>query len=332
MPNRQFHRRLLEVEKFRVERRGQMVFRDALPRLAAEVIHDLQVDLVGRRPVLGRPTRIQSGHEVSGDLNGESVIPAFIEPRGITLIVMVVPELRIQLAVSGKAAEREIARPHDGHDRVRGVRRTVGQIELRMERMPQMELHADLALAQLPPERPQGLFVRRRRNAKRQLAAEVVRDLPPPFSDTFGIDGRTVKPVHLADDLRRRTMHADKEPADAANGRFAALPVHLEDLTAGEVFHIRRDLLPAAQIEVSRAEVSPLDPGIRQDRVQPFLKLLIRVVENPCHRPPAPRRPVRQTRTCGGKNSACLVQDISLGAPLRARSRNTKNGHAERAY
>ena len=137
--------------------------------------------------------------------------------------------------------------------------------------------------------------------------------------------------VHIADS-EVGGMHADKEPADAANGRFAALPVHLEDLTAGEVFHIRRDLLPAAQIEVSRAEVSPLDPGIRQDRVQPFLKLLIRVVENPCHRPPAPRRPVRKTGTCGGKNSACLVQDISLGAPLRARSRNTKNGHAERAY
>ena len=46
VPHGKLDRCLLEIKQLRIKRRGQMIFGNALPRLATEVIHDLQIHLV----------------------------------------------------------------------------------------------------------------------------------------------------------------------------------------------------------------------------------------------------------------------------------------------
>ena len=62
------------------------------------------------------------------------------------------------------------------------------QIQLRMKRIAQMQLHAHFLVDQLLAERLQNLLVIRRRDSQRQLLAEVARHLPSPGLDLVVVD------------------------------------------------------------------------------------------------------------------------------------------------
>ena len=62
------------------------------------------------------------------------------------------------------------------------------QIQLRMKRIAQMQLHAHLLVNQLLAERLQHLLVISRRNPQRQLLAELTRHLPSPGLDLVVVD------------------------------------------------------------------------------------------------------------------------------------------------
>ena len=186
--NGQLDGRLLEIKQLRVKRRGQMILGNALPRLAAEVIHDLQIHLVRRWTIHRRPALVQDRDQVLGDVDGEVVIPPLREPLGVLLVVVVVAKLGVQLTIAHHAAEGQVARTHDRHDRIGRILRTMRQIQLRMKRIAQMQLHAHLLVNQLLAERLQHLLVISRRNPQRQLLAELTRHLPSPGLDLVVVD------------------------------------------------------------------------------------------------------------------------------------------------
>ena len=279
----EFHCRLLEVEQLLVERGRQVVLRDALPRLAAEVVHDLQVHLVGRRPLDGRPAFVKDLDEVLRDVDRIGVVPPAVEPLGVFRVVVEVAELRVQLAVAEHAAEREVAAAHDRHDRVRRVLRTVRQIQLRVERVAEMELHAHLALDELAAKGLERLLVRRRRDAQGQLAAEAVGHPLAPPARSLRVDRLPLDGVHLLDDFLLGTLHADQETADAPDGRDHAAGPLFKRLAPGQAFDVVCDKLPASQVEVPHADVGALHADVRENRVKPVLELRFDVVEDLRH-------------------------------------------------
>ena len=186
--NGQLDGRLLEIKQLRVKRRGQMILGNALTRLATEVIHDLQIHLVRRWTIHRRPAFVQDRDQVLGDVDGEVVIPPLREPLGVLLVVVVVAKLGVQLTIAHHAAEGQVARTHDRHDRIGRILRTMRQIQLRMKRIAQMQLHAHLLVNQLLAERLQHLLVISRRNPQRQLLAELTRHLPSPGLDLVVVD------------------------------------------------------------------------------------------------------------------------------------------------
>ena len=188
VPHGKLDRCLLEIKQLRIKRRGQMIFGNALPRLATEVIHDLQIHLVRRWTIHRRPALVQDRDQVLGDVDGEVVIPPLREPLGVLLVVVVVAELGVQLTIAHHAAEGQVARTHDRHDRIGRILRTMRQIQLRMKRIAQMQLHAHLLVNQLLAERLQHLLVISRRNPQRQLLAELTRHLPSPGLDLVVVD------------------------------------------------------------------------------------------------------------------------------------------------
>ena len=279
----EFHCRLLEVEQLLVERRRQVVFRDALPRLAAEVVHDLQVHLVGRRPLDGRPAFVEDLDEVLRDVDRIGVVPPAVEPLGVLRVVVEVAELGVQLAVAEHAAEREVTAAHDRHDRVRRVLRTVRQIQLRVERVAEMELHAHLALDELAAKGLERLLVRRRRDAQGQLAAEAVGHPLAPPARGLRVDRLPLDGVHLLDDFLLGTLHADQETADAPDGRDHAVGPLFKRLAPGQALDVVCDKLPASQVEVPHANVGALHADVRENRVKPVLELRFDVVEDLRH-------------------------------------------------
>ena len=128
MAHRKLDRCLLEIKQLCIKRRRQMVLGNTLSRLTAEVIHDLQIHLVRRRTIHRRPTLVQNLNQVLGNVDGEVVIPPLGKPLGVLLVVMVVAELRVQFAIAHHTAEGQIARPHDRHNRIGRILRTMRQI------------------------------------------------------------------------------------------------------------------------------------------------------------------------------------------------------------
>ena len=262
MPHGQFHGSLLEIEKLLVERGREMILRNALPRLAAKVIHDLQIHLVRRRSVHRRPTLVQNLDQILGNVDGEVVVPPLSKPPSVFLVVVVVAELGIQFAVACHPAECKVARPHYGHDRVRRVFRAVRKVELRVKRMPQVEFYAYFAVRKLPAKSPQSLFIGGGRNAESQLSAEIGCDFPAPSLRSLGIDMPLLDRIHFLDHLGLRTVHSDKQPAHAMDRRRHAPRILFHHITARERLDFRCNLTPAPQIEISCAKIGALHTDV----------------------------------------------------------------------
>ena len=97
------------------------------------------------------------------------------------------------------------------------------QIQFRVERVAEMELHAHLAFDELAAKGLERLLVRRRRDAQGQLAAEAVGHPLAPLARGLRIDRLPLDGVHFLDDFLLRTLHADQESAGTPDGREHAV-------------------------------------------------------------------------------------------------------------
>ena len=142
-----------------------------------------------------------------------------------------------------------------------------------------MQLHTHLFLYQLLAKRLQHLLVIDSRDTQRQLLAEFTRHLPTPCRDLIMVDRLLLNLIHLADQFRLRTMHANQKTAHALDRSNNPLGVFLQRIATRQFVNIRGNLLPSAQVEIPHAEVRALNPDICQDSMQTLFKLRLDVVE-----------------------------------------------------
>ena len=180
MTKYQLYRCLLEFVKFRVEGRGKMKFRNAATCFTAEIIHDFQIYLKWRWLVFGCPAFIEKSCQVFCNVKAECIVPSVVKPLVEFLSVIRITEFRIQLTISNKPIEREVAGSHQGHDGIGGIFRTMGQIKLCMERIAEMQLHDYLPIIKLFFEFLQSDFIFVRLQAVCQLTAKFCNDRTLP--------------------------------------------------------------------------------------------------------------------------------------------------------
>ena len=157
------------------------------------------------------------------------------------------------------------------------------QVQLRVERVTEMELHAHLALDELAAKGLERLLVRRRRDAQGQLASEAVGHPLAPPARGLRVDRLPLDGVHLLDDFLLGTLHADQKTADAPDGRDHAVGPLFKRLAPGKTFNVICDQLPASQVEVPHANVGALHAHVRENRVKPVLELRFDVIEDLRH-------------------------------------------------
>ena len=139
------------------------------------------------------------------------------------------------------------------------------QIQLRMKRITQMQLHANFSRRQLAAEEFQSGLVFHSRYAQRQLTSEISGHTPLPTLDSLAVDRLTFKSMHLRNNLARRAEHTDEQAARAPYGHHQATPILLRHVSAGEPLDVGGDILPTTQIEIAHAEIGAFNTNVRQD-------------------------------------------------------------------
>ena len=155
----------------------------------------------------------------------------------------------------------------------------MGEIELGMERMSKVKLHADLAVYQLLTQSLQCLFVFGGGYAQRQLPTEIRSHLTTPLPDLLMIRMRFLKGIFFADKLRIGALHTHEKPAKALYGDDNSAIILLHRIAARESCNIGGYLLPSAQVKVANAEVSALYTDIRENVMETIFEFLLNVVE-----------------------------------------------------
>ncbi len=301
-------RRLLEVEEQPVDVLRDTELRQAGPSVPRQVPGDLQVHVERRDDPLRGPRLVDRAHQLLREVERESVAVAIVEPPRELVAGVDVQHVDVELALPRQPREREVAAPEEGDPRAHRVA-PVDQVELRVERPPQVKAHLDPPLPELPGEQAQRDLVLARRHPARELLPEVVGDLPPRPDGPLLVDGLipTAGPVQCAAELLRWPVHADEHP-----NRWPARRERLD--------RVLQDA-PAPEVEVPDTEVC--GSRAHQGRTELRREVQLDVVVDPGHGGGggrlAPRRDPTRGRPGERKRGA---------APCPVRPRHSARGSA----
>ena len=172
------HGRRLVIEQPVAEDGGDLELVEAGAGLTREVPRHLQVDVVRRNQLLARPALLDDLRQLLGDVDAVGVVPTILEPGGELVGGVLVQHVDVQLALSGKAGERQVATPQIGDLRDERVV-AVEEVELGVQRMAEEQLDDDLAGTELGREPLQPSLVLVSRRADGQLLPHLLRQPDP---------------------------------------------------------------------------------------------------------------------------------------------------------
>lgn len=218
-------------------------FGQARARFLSQVVGHLDVNLIRRRALGPSPAFVDDLDEFLGDVDAPLVVPAVVEPLFQFLRGIMVEDIHIEFALFGKTGEREVAGAEKAGDRIIRVS-AEAQVELCMERVPEMELHDDLARLELRGQSAQARLVVVGRSANRELRAELLGQPSLQANDGLIADLLFLRQetVGFAEFVLRQSLHPDQQAA-------------LLPRSARPFFNQCINGFPAAQIEVADAEI-----------------------------------------------------------------------------
>ncbi len=159
-------------------------------------------------------------------------------------------DVHIELSLAGEPREREVAAPYVPDPRLVLVA-LVRQVQLRVERVGEVQPDLELARLQLSLESQQPLAVSPCGRTDRELAAELLGHLLPQADRRLVVHAVVGQEAQLrAQLLVRQSLHADHQPTART---IKGIPGVEEGVYA----------LPSPEVEVADAEVSSIGVGQR---------------------------------------------------------------------
>ena len=272
------HGVLLEGEEVVLERRVEIILADTLPGILTQIIGGLEIDIIRCDGLLSRPAVVDGIDELTGDVHAEGIFPAAVEPVDQHVELLAVVDAGVEFALTRKARQREVAAAHDGVDGMAALV-AVGQIELGMEALAQIELHADLATLQLGREPAQRSLSGLGRIAQHELVAKLLGNLLLALVHVVGIGTAVAVGIEAAHGIVVGLEHAYDETAAAMD----RLPATFIDEFAFELIDAIHDAVPAPKVEVAHAEVDTPDAVVLQLFQQAVNKFAVNIVVYGCH-------------------------------------------------
>ena len=108
----------LKLEQLLLKAGWKAELTQACTRFGAEVVRNVQIDVVRRNGLFPCPTALDDGGQVSRYIQRPSVCPTRIEPLGKVLSTQVIQHIDIQLTMLGKPGQREVAAAYKTGDGV----------------------------------------------------------------------------------------------------------------------------------------------------------------------------------------------------------------------
>ena len=260
----------LELEQLLLKPGWQAELAQTRSRLGAEVVSDVQIDMVRRNGLFTRPAGLDDGGQISRHIQGPALAPTCVEPLGELLCAEMIQHINIELAMARQTGEREVAAADEAGDGVVGIV-AKQQVKLGVQRVGEKELDHDLSGTKLAGKTAQASFILPCRDAQSDLLAQMGGKLSFESAGGGVVDqaGLIALTVQLTDFLMRRSLHADQHPAHLARRRVP-----------------RRDQvvngLPAPQVQIAHAKIGA--PGDLHGGTQSTQQILINIVKYAGHR------------------------------------------------
>ena len=225
--------------------------------------------MVGGRGLFARPTLLDDLQQFFRDIDAPAVQPAILEPARKFLAGVLIEDIDVQFTLFVKAGERQVAAAQKADDGAVGIG-SKGQIELRVERVPQEKLDDDFLPPDLPCEPAQAGLVLVRRRADHELVPELAGQAPlePQRRPVVELAEGLSESERIAQIVLGRALHADQHAATTLG-------------TAGPNLDQVVNRLPSAKVEIAHAEVGALRNF--QSAAESGKQAVLDVVEYPRH-------------------------------------------------
>ena len=148
LPCGNLHRPLLKLEQHTLKLRRDPYIADTGLRLARQLIRELQIDLIRRRPRLARPALVDQLRQLTADVETEAVAPVPLEPCPERIARRAVDQLDVELALPREPGEGEVAAAQDGGGRRVRIA-AVEEVELGVQRVAEEQPDRHLPATQL---------------------------------------------------------------------------------------------------------------------------------------------------------------------------------------
>src|SRR5262249_17761228 len=138
----------LELEEMAGEVGGKAKLVQACAGFLRQVVRDLQVDQVRRQRLLAGPALLDDLQEFRRDVETPAIVPAVLKPPCELGARVLFDDVDVELALLCESRECQVAAAEKAD---RGGNRigTKQEVQLRVQRMPQMKFHDDLLGADL---------------------------------------------------------------------------------------------------------------------------------------------------------------------------------------